>query len=271
MKNEVKEYLTVDYSYIPYTSKNELNLKDKDNVYRNEYISSFSDEMIFSPISGVPYGLSEIISCNGKTKCLIIENDYKDTVVSKTPNVKDIYSLSRDKIKDILKIDCKELVLKLHKSSKNDLRDTIMLKEYVKEILDTLNLIDITYDDVKVQINIEKSDISSYQTLINYMGTYFNIEVTYKGTSKSLRKEISVYDVLDMHYKLKNSFKRDFIYITFETKNEVFVLKTKKYSNLYEILKYLEIKANKIIINATITINDSNFLLDDNVFLISII
>lgn len=269
--NEVKEFLICDYIYLPYMNKEDINLITDYSVFKCDKICNFLGKDIISPVSGIASGLSKIASISGVKDIIIIENDFKDKIKQRTPAVKDIYSVSDEIVKQSTNITKNVFALKIYKSSKTDLRDIYIFKDYTRELLETLNLIDMVYKNVKVKILLDKKDFASYQTLFNYMGTYPNIEIELSSNKVNDYEEVTVLELLDIYYKIKNSTIRDFTYITVETNRTIDVIKTKKYSNLKEILEFLDIKSDNLIINSTLNIKDSNFLIEDKVYLISVI
>lgn len=262
---EVNEFFTNDYIYIPYTNKDELNIRSNSLVFKNDLIC----ENISSPVSGKIYGLSKINGVEGTINVLIIENDFKDLVYELKPAVKDIYKLKKEDVKKNANITDKNIVLCIQKNYKNDIKDSYILKDYVKEVLETLNIINLKCN-IKTKILLEKKDIFSYQVLFSYLGTYPNIQIEFNHSKVKNYKEINIYDALDIYNKLNNNINRDFLYLTIQYKQKCYVIKTKRFSNLSEILLYLNISPKKVYIN-NVVISDINYLLTENVSLISII
>ena len=268
MIDELNEFLLSDYVYLPYINKEELSLRSDRQIFKGSSISSNKDNNKYSPVSGVIYGLSEISSLEGLKKVLIIENDFRDKEEIKRISNKDIYKINKDAAKNILKIDNDIIALRIYKSSSEDKRDAFILKDNVKNILETLNLIDILYPNVKVKIVMDKKDLTSYQTLFSYIGTYPNIDIEFN--TKKQYKYYSLYEIIDMYNSLKNSTIRDYIYFTMIYEKKSFVIKCKMYTNLSEVLNYLEILPKKIIVNGKTVLQSPHFLLEENIFLINI-
>lgn len=269
--NEVKEFLTCDYIYLPYTNREELNFNSNGSVFKCDVITNYLGKSIISPVSGLVVGLTKIASNTGIKDVLLIENDFKDKIKLRTPAVKDIYSVSDETVRKSVNITKKVFALRIHQSSKSDLRDSFILKDYTREVLETLNLIDIVYKNVKVKIILDKKDFISYQTLFSFMGTYPNIEIELTSNKINEYDEVNILELLDIYYKIKNSIMRDYTYVVVETKMSLDVVKVKKYSNLKELFEYLEVMSNNIIINGCLNINNSNFLIDDSIYLVSVI
>ncbi len=268
MKNviidELNEFLTSDYIYLPY-NKDDINIRNDKVVYKGDNVSS----NVYSPVSGRVYGLSEISSIDGIKRVIVIENDFKDKEEYKRISNKDIYKLNKDIVKNTLKINETAIAFKINRRSSYDKKDSFILKDNVKIILETLNLIDIVYPSTKVKIIIDKKDVTSYQILFSYIGTYPNIDIEFKN--KKNYKDYDIYNIIDIYNTLKNRVSRDFIYFTLIYKKMCFVIKCKKYTNLSEVLNYYEICPNKIVVNEKIQIASPHYLLDENIYLVSIV
>ncbi len=270
---ELNIFLTNDYIYIPYEDKNKLNLRNNNMIYKNDEIGEYFGKKQYSPVSGKAYGLSSIYSFNGPKNVLIIENDFIDKTHSKIISNKDIYDLEESYIIEKTRYlvgETKYLVLEIIYDDKYDIKDEYLLKDNIKEILETLNIIDNTYNDITVSIRLDKRDIISYQTIFSYLGTYPNIEVEFKGITHENEKTITIYDVIDVYDLLKNRNKRDYIYVTIISNNTLNIIKTKRNSNLKDILEYLNLMSTKILINGELQIENGNFLLDETIRTVNI-
>ena len=260
---DMKEYQTPDFIYIPINSREEVNLSSK-TVYKNDEIVPSK----ISPVSGKATAFAKIMTLNGLKETLVIENDFKDKRKKINVAVKDIYKLNKNAIKEVVGVKENNLEIEISNKNEYDIRDRYILKEYVREILETINLIDQTYDNLKVSILMNKEDYETYEFLFNYMGTYPKIDIIFKSNTDN---KMSLYDVLDIYYKLKNSIERDYIYVSIRYKNVCEVLKTRRYTNLREIIMPLNINFKSIIINDYVESSESNYLLDDNIYEIKLI
>lgn len=262
---EIDTFLTSDYIYIPYISKEKLNLRSNGCVFKDDLIT----DNTYSPVSGKAIGLTEIFGFGGVKKTLIVENDFKDSVEKKKISVKDLYSLDSsiviEKTNKFFK--GKELNVNIEFNNKFDLRDNYILKDNISIILETLNILDNAYKDININILMNKRDLGSYQTLFTYLGTYPNIKVSFKNTKND---SLSLYDVIDIYNDLKNRNSRDFVYVTLIHDNKIRVIKLKKNSNLKDLLEHIKVMGTTFIINNTIKVQNPNFLLDENVRTINI-
>lgn len=271
---ELNSFLTSDYIYLPFDNKDKLQLRNDGIAFKNEEITVYKDKLVCSSVSGKIFGISEINSLSGVINVLVIENDYKDDVSKKIVSKKDIYELDSSEVKeavqDIIKINNNTLVLEVKCDNNYDFKDEFLIKDNIVSILETLNLIDQVYSNIRIKIKLNKKHISIYQLLFSYLGTYPNIELCFTNP-KNDETLVSVYDVLDIFNKLKNSLVRDYIYVSVKNNNNVYVLKVKRYSNLKDLLEYLNLMSTKILINDKLKIESANFLLDDKVNTINII
>lgn len=262
---EIETFLTSDFIYIPYLSKENINLKNDGYVFKNDMIS----ENYYSPVSGKAIGLTEIYGIGGVKKTVIIENDFRDKIEKKKICIEDLYSLDKEIIKNIVNkyVDNNSLNVYIKYEDKYDLRDMSILKDNVSMILETLNIIDSAYDNLEVKIILNKKDLASYQVLFTYIGTYPNIRIEFNKKSDNT---INLHQVIDIYNELKNKNKRDFVYVTLIHENKFKVIKLKKYSNLKDLLEHTQVMSNNFTINSTIKIQNANFLLDDSVSTIKI-
>ena len=83
---EIETFLTSDFIYIPYLSKENINLKNDGYVFKNDMIS----KNYYSPVSGRAIGLTEIYGIGGVKKTVIIENDFRDKIEKKKIQVVEV-------------------------------------------------------------------------------------------------------------------------------------------------------------------------------------
>jgi hypothetical protein len=268
---EVDSFLTSDYIYIPFDDKEKISFRSNGVVYKNDLISEHKGKNEFSPVSGKAFGYGQINSTVGMKNVLVIENDFKDKVQKKLISNRDIYDISETTLKELTfrYVKCKNLVLVIPYDDGYDVSGEYLLKDNIIEVLETLNLIDQTYDDLNVKIRLDKRDVISYQTLFSYLGTYPNIEVLFQSNSEE-ETVVSLYDVIDIYDRLKNRNFRDYIYLSVVYDNKITVVKTKKNSNLKDLLMHLSIMSTKIVINNKIKIENGNFMLDESVKVVNI-
>ena len=238
---ELKSFLISDYIYLPFSNKEEIILRSDGLVYKNDTATIYKDKKLCSPVSGRISGISEINSMEGKVNVIVIENDFKDDISKKVISKNDI-----------------------------DFKDEFLLRESIIDVLETLNLIEQTYLEVQVKIRLDKRNISIYQMLFSYMGTYPNIQIEF-SKSKEEETEVFLYDIIDLFNKIKNKLSRDFVFVTVRSGKSIDVVKVKRYSNLKDLLEYLNLMSTNILINEKLRIENGNFLLDDSVRTVNIL
>ena len=130
---EIETFLTSDFIYIPYISKENIKLNNDGYVFKNDLIS----EDNYSTVSGNVLGLTEIYGIGGVKKTIIIENDFKDKVSKKNISIKDLYELDKDYVKNITDKYIKNDTLSLYISynDKFDLKDSAILQDNISIIL----------------------------------------------------------------------------------------------------------------------------------------
>lgn len=269
---ELKSFLISDYIYLPFSNKEEIILRSDGLVYKNDTTTIYKDKQLCSPVSGRISGISEINSMEGKVNVLVIENDFKDDISKKVISKKDIYEIDTIEVRSIVDEVLKNNKLVLNMSSLNDIdfKDEFLLRESIIDVLETLNLIEQTYLEVQVKIRLDKRNISIYQMLFSYMGTYPNIQIEF-SKSKEEETEVFLYDIIDLFNKIKNKLSRDFVFVTVRSSKSIDVVKVKRYSNLKDLLEYLNLMSTNILINEKLRIENGNFLLDDSVRTVNIL
>ena len=264
---EVKTIFSLDYSYVPFINESKLNIRENRKVYKEDII--YDDEnKIYSPISGVVHDFGEINTFNGTSQVVIIENDFKDSLESKNICLHDIYEAKSEDIKNVWKPKCSKIYLNLVPNSLNDLKDEYILIDNINIILKTLDLLDQTYPDISVSILLSKKQIKVYQLLFANIGTYPNIEMEFDSSDDACL--LSTYEVLDIYNNIKKCNKRDYIYLTFINDKDFMIIKTKKYTNLKDLLSELDINATGAIINEKIKLSGTNFLLDESINVVNV-
>lgn len=266
-KEELKTYLACDFIYVPYTEKDSIRLNENGVIYRENIISTYNGFSMPSPVSGRPYGLCEMPTVKGIVNTIIIENDFKDKLEKRKVGTNDIYKIKINELDGILKdkIESKELILEI----KNTKSEEFLLKDHINEVLETLNLVNLKYD-IKTKIEIEKNDLTNYKLLFSYLGTYPNIEIIFNKDKVNDYKTLNLYETIDIYNSLKNRNIRDYIYLTLSHNKTWSIIKTKKYSNLKDLLVEIGVIGTAII-NKKIKIENANFLLNEDVISVDII
>ena len=183
--DNIINYLSPDYVYIPYDKKYKLNIKINDEVLKEDILLSSEDKYIYSPISGTITGAKMMLINKENIPSIIIENNYKEKVKKITPAIKNINKITqRDFNASILKYNALDYELK----GKTILINGIDLEPYeetYKTIIDKystelLETIDAIYDIFKCNkciFVIKNNDDETIEKLVYRIGTYPNIKL----------------------------------------------------------------------------------------------
>lgn len=216
---KIIDYLNPDYIYIPYEKVYNLNIKIKEKVIKESILLTKDNKNIYSPISGIVLGVTNMIINNQKVPCIVIENDFKETTKKISPAKKNIYNYQKDEVNKLIKefnAFNKNLAGNLMLINGIDLEiyeetyKTIISK-YSSEILET---IDAMYDIFKCHkciLAIKNNDSKIIEKLVYQIGTYPNIELKLMPNLYPLGHKDILIDELNL---LKNNNK--IIYLTIE-------------------------------------------------------
>lgn len=183
--DNIINYLSPDYVYIPYDKKYKLNIKINDEVLKEDILLSSEDKYIYSPISGTITGAKMMLINKENIPSIIIENNFKEKVKKITPAIKNINKITqRDFNASILKYNALDYELK----GKTILINGIDLEPYeetYKTIIDKystelLETIDAIYDIFKCNkcvFVIKNNDDETIEKLVYRIGTYPNIKL----------------------------------------------------------------------------------------------
>ena len=264
--SNVDKYLKPEYIYIPINDNKYI---EKDYIYKNELIT----DNIYSPISGYVRDDTYKYINNKKTKCMVIENDYKEK------NRSNKYVFNKDNFINTLinnnlidnydEYNIKYLVINAIDIEPYIYSKKFYINNYTSEILGII-------DSIMTKLNISKSVIAVtsdelYNNLFNYIGTYPNIKIIevddyypvgnnrvlfkelfgYTYNKTSLERKVWILDILsliDVDSIIKNNIPKNEKIITIggtSIKNSV--IRVKIGTSVREIIKYLGgYKANDI-------------------------
>lgn len=274
---KVEKYLNPPYIYIPY-HKDDLNVKDGDNVYINKRITAKH----YSSISGKVLGLN-------KGKYIVIANDFKEKT-NKTAqyNIKTSFKNQTDILLNILNITEKENphLFSIFKSLKqcqnivvsaiNDeiyvLNNIIMLKKYINQILEMIEQLSLIYKSSNNVIIVKDTENSLIDNCCDALEAYPNLKLSLVADKYLIGQKnillntlkfdinktlfLNVKDIVDLIYLLKNGHSKDtqLITISGDAIKLGKIIEVKKYSRVGDI------------INQYIKISDNNFwLLKNNI------
>ena len=237
------------YVYLPYESKENIKLPADGKVLVSTEISTYNGKTITSSVSGRILGSSSIYINNKQVNAVAIENDFRD-LKREAVKTKSFFDYSKNDIKNILRENKLEkskmnpIVLEIKYIKNYDESDYLLVKEYANDILEALDKIAYGYDIKEIYIIVNKKDKEVRKEFLNYLGTYINIDLV-----KKLKTEYSSFNVEEI-VNLSNIFKikarSRYIYLTINNKGNVYLVKTKKYVTLKELLIAMNIQSTNV-------------------------
>lgn len=195
LNNQITKFITPKYVALPLLEQIE---SKKTLVKKEEQIT----ENIVSPVSGKIVHIDEfVISTGEKQQCLVIENNYKETVEKKNYVRKNITNLTKQElITELKQYHQEELAEKLKTKFATIICNTIEDEPYVENesflsmqytniLLEMLDALRIIYKIDRVQIVVQNSNRSLIEAFSNFLGTYPNIFLTFVPNYYLLEQE----------------------------------------------------------------------------------
>lgn len=295
MKDNILNYLTNDYIYLPYDKNMKLNYKENDYVYKDDVILEDDNNIIYSSVSGKLLGLTTI----NNNKYLVIENDYKDKTRIRKGTKRNINKYTKDELINLINkyniidnfdINSKVLIISSINEYIEEITYNTLLKEYTIEILDTIDALIEIMNIRKCFLAVTTDDVDLVNILVNNIGTYPKIDMKlvtnnyYIGNKNILINKLTNYknknynmqflsikDILNIYYILKKDKYPSETYITVSGNliDYTKVIRVKIGTNINDILYYLNIdNKNNIIINGLLNgihLKDTNYIIDKNI------
>jgi len=282
MKKQIQEYLnylTPKFIYIPFDNASKLKLKRNKLVYNNMFLGTKEDGFnIYSPVSGKILGVKQMDTFNGLFKCLVIENDFIDKREKLNPN-KSKTSLLKMKKTDINSLlekfnlnkklsSKKNILIESTYKKDNDLSDMVINYEYYEEILETIDILMLTYNIKNAYICIPEDDMYSRFAYSKYINSFDNICIV--SNMKKIKKDdlinITIKEINSIYKAIHKEHFNDTTIITI-TNNKPIIIKTKLYTHLTEILKDFKIlyKGKNIYINNKLIDKVDNFIVTNEI------
>jgi len=271
LKSRIIEFNSPEYIYLPYNEKEKLisgpEVKKEAKITQNT----------ISPISGKIMGTKYCLTISdGLKQCLVLKNNYKETLAKRTPSLKNPEKLTWEEIiTNLEEFDEHNLSQKL----KNLLSSTTLIlngiedepyianeifinKEYPNEILEILDVIREKQNFSKTLIVIKNNDRENIEGYNNLLGTYPQIELVLVpdyyllGNEKFLQKYLHLKDVFALKpselkriydiVKRKHSITKKIITISGDGIKNPQVIEAKIGSSIKEILnKLIKIMKNE--------------------------
>lgn len=247
-----KEFYTPQYVYILYDNVSKLKLRKNNVVYYKELMGSLNNGFnIYSPVSGIIKGTTQMQVENDISSFLVIENNYKDKPFKVTGGKEKTDLYKRKEAKEILesfnlprKYNAKKHLIVDLSIKNNHLENQKIINEKGFEILETidalLTIFSLEGASVLVNDNISKSFLE------RYIGMYPNIKFVSKITKSDNVLIYNGYELSKVYYALKYNKTVCEKYITIVSKTEVITVKTKINILISELLNYLNVHYGEI-------------------------
>lgn len=251
MKKDRKifNYEQPKYVHLPYENKDNVKIPSDGNVLVSTEISFYNGKTITSSVSGRVLGSSNVYLNNKPIGAIAIENDFRD-LKREIVKTKSFFDYGKNDIKNIVKENKLEkskmspLVLEIKYIKNYDESDYLLVKEFAHDILDTLDKIAYGYEIKDIYVIIDRKDKMVRNEILNYAGIYPKIKIV-----KKLKEDYSSFNVEEI-VTLNNIFKQKarsrYIYLTINNKGEIYLVKTKKYITLKELLLALKTQSSNV-------------------------
>lgn len=200
LSSEVVSFLYPDYVFIPMGDGFKLQVGNK-SLVKKEQLLLLNDNGIgiFSPVSGIVVGVKNCMQPNGiESKCLVIENDFKEKLQERTTMRKNLNHVTKTEFLSILdskKIlgseNPKEQLLNKFKSKTfdriiiNSVEDepylatkSFLMQRYASEILETLSFLSDIFKTKDNVVVLKDTDRDNVEQMTNVLGTYPEIYLT---------------------------------------------------------------------------------------------
>lgn len=308
LKNKISEeikcidFLNPDYVYFPFTNEDKVLVRVGKKILKGEEIIDANGCKVYSTISGKILGTTDSLSLNNESvKCLVIENDFKETTLEKRGAVKYINDYSKKELLSLIDKyssfssedfkNIKNLVINGIDRDPYEKTYAYIIDNFAIKLLEVIDaLISILSIDNTILV-INNHNNTNVINLTNHIGTYPNIKLrlssgTYPNGFEQLviqnhlsKKQISegylyltIEDIYNLYLilKRKKPIFEKFITVAGNSLEEEFVANVKIGSNIANIIsettsttndKYFVIKNGLI---AGMTLNNLDEVLLEN-------
>ena len=187
--NKIHDYLNPDYVYIPILDGYRIDVEENSKVYKEDILLTNKDDLhIYSPISGKVIGkTSSLLLKNKQVTCLVIENDFKESVRKNKGVVRYISDYSKSELIDLIKTyqaskvnlynKATHLVINGIDKDAYEKTRSYLVNEYSDKILETVDAIINVLDIKDTLFAINNSDTNNVLNLSSHIGTYPNIKL----------------------------------------------------------------------------------------------
>lgn len=242
--NVLEDYLCTDYLYIPVYPGFKLKINTNSLVLKEQIILETDKKIpVYSPISGIVKGGTYSLKYNNqKIKTVVIENNFKEELLSKKASTKDIKKITKDKFIKTLEtmgiVDTDNEELSLYKRFINtDNLKLILIKSYdnepyienikfelqnnMQKILETIDALNNIFKTYNAHLLINELNSECITLYNDYIGSYPNISI------KLLPNRYPLYNDSILKENLYSSYNDD----------EILILSIDNLMNIYNAIK----------------------------------
>jgi len=278
LSSNIIDYIYPEYVFIPMYEGYKLKVRNNEIVKKEQVILSNADNLVLvSSVSGKIVGAKECI-VNGKLqKCVVIENDFKEKIFSKSSMRKNIKQISKEMFLDILNTKCivdqndtskllsdlfmkhdfSNIVIKAFEDEIYMGNKIFLLQKHASEILEIISYLGKIFKTKNNVIMFKNNDRDNVELYTNMLGTYPEITLNLIPDVYPVTNEL----ILDKYLY----FKDDVLFITPENLLSIYYA-LKKDKIMLE--KYITISGdaivNPVVINTKIGASIKK-IIDDNI------
>lgn len=232
----VYNFLNPDYVYIPIEEGYNLAVTTNALIFKEQVLLKKGDLAVYSPISGKVLGATTSMKLNNcETKCIVIENDFREKVNKKKGTIKYINEYSKQEFIDLVKkyngynqeIDtfAKTMVINGIDSDPFERTVSLIINNHSAQILEAIDAIQTILEIDTTILAINNNDSSNVINLTNNIGTYPNIQLKLLPDIYP----IGFRDVLIKNILTKRQIESRYLYFTIQDIYTIYnVLKRKK-------------------------------------------
>lgn len=220
VNKNVKNYLDPDYIYIPFAKGFKVNVRNHEEVLMNGVALSNGDEYIYSPVSGDIVGLSEMITDGVKNHTIVIENNFEENTASLHGVKKNINNYKPIDVINLINtynayhgvFKGNTMVINGIDSEPYEANMSYLISKHTDEILECIDALYNIFNVHKCFLAIKNNDNDNVDELVNYIGTYPNINLKLMPDVYPIGKKNCLINELVMESKKENGI----IYLTVE-------------------------------------------------------
>jgi len=195
----INNYLNPEHVFIPIVYGFDIKVKLNDHILKDQKILSSDDMTIKSPVSGKVIGTKDCMDYSGKMKkCLVIENDFKESSQKRSGSRRIINNLSKEqlitKLKEADVMDCDNQLLPLYKRLIKPAKietltisiiddepyiasNSFILRQYTSELLEVIDALNDIFLPKNCLLVLKSSDGENIEKLNSLLGTYPKINL----------------------------------------------------------------------------------------------